>query len=363
MNVLFYSPFVRPHDAVASGAARMANLLIRALEGADMRVQSPHLPLTFDATCDVAYQARAQAASLEAADALLAAIRAGRMARPDIFFSYHVYYKSPDWIGPRIAAALGIPYVVAEGSHAPKRAVGAWANAHAAATAALSAARLHLAMTAFDRYCIEQLCPGRVHDLKPFIDTEAFSGKRAAPSNGTRLLTVSMMRSVRKRDSHALIAEALRYLPAGVFTLDIAGDGDHREEIERLYDPVTNRLRVRFLGAQTPAQVQRLMLSADMLVWPGIGEAYGLVYLEAQACGLPVVACRNRGVPDVTMDGVSAILSAPGDVAGLGVSIMALHRSEAMRRRLSDAGQAFVRTQRSLVAASARLRELLGAAG
>lgn len=363
MNVLFYSPFVRAHDAVASGAARMANLLIRALEGAGMRVQSPHLPLTFDASGDAAYQARAEADSVEAANALLGAIRGGRLPRPDVFFSYHVYYKSPDWIGPRVAAALGIPYVVAEGSHAPKRATGPWAKAHAASTEALSAAKLHLAMTAFDRYCIDQLCPGRVHDLKPFIDTEAFSGKRTAMSNGTRLLTVSMMRSVRKRDSHALIAEALRYLPAGVFTLDIAGDGDHREEIERLYDPVTNRLRVRFLGTQTPAQVERLMLSADMLVWPGLGEAYGLVYLEAQACGLPVIACRNRGVPDVTMDGVSAILSTPGDAAGLGVSIMALHRNDAMRRRLSDAGQAFVRTQRSLAAASAQLQELLDPAG
>ncbi len=44
--------------------------------------------------------------------------------RPQAWFTYHLYYKAVDWIGPRVAAALDIPYLVAEASHAPKRARG-----------------------------------------------------------------------------------------------------------------------------------------------------------------------------------------------------------------------------------------------
>jgi glycosyltransferase involved in cell wall biosynthesis len=60
-----------------------------------------------------------------------------------------------------------------------------------------------------------------------------------------------------------------------------------------------------------------LMARSDVLAWPGIGEAYGITYLEAQACGLPVVACSNRGVTDVTRDGVTALLCPPDDPGAL----------------------------------------------
>ena len=45
-------------------------------------------------------------------------------AAPELWFTYHLYHKAPDWLGPRIAGALGIPYVVAEASFAPKQAGG-----------------------------------------------------------------------------------------------------------------------------------------------------------------------------------------------------------------------------------------------
>src|ERR1044071_1880552 len=44
--------------------------------------------------------------------------------RPALWFTYHLYYKAPDWLGPIVAATLGIPYVVAEASYAAKRAGG-----------------------------------------------------------------------------------------------------------------------------------------------------------------------------------------------------------------------------------------------
>ena len=46
--------------------------------------------------------------------------------RPDLWFTYHLYHKAPDWLGPLVTARLGIPYVVAEASYAPKQAGGRW---------------------------------------------------------------------------------------------------------------------------------------------------------------------------------------------------------------------------------------------
>ena len=62
--------------------------------------------------------------------------------RPQLWFTYHVYYKAPDWLGPAISEALGIPYVIAEASYAEKRAGGSWATGHEAAADAIGRARL-----------------------------------------------------------------------------------------------------------------------------------------------------------------------------------------------------------------------------
>ena len=63
---------------------------------------------------------------------------------PSLWFTYHVYYKAPDWLGPAVSAALGIPYVIAEASYAEKRAGGPWAIGHEAAAEAIAHARLVL---------------------------------------------------------------------------------------------------------------------------------------------------------------------------------------------------------------------------
>ena len=75
---------------------------------------------------------------LAAADRLIAQYRTLPEARrPRAWFTYHVHYKAPDWIGPRVADALEIAYVIAEGSRAAKRADGPWALGHQGAEAAL----------------------------------------------------------------------------------------------------------------------------------------------------------------------------------------------------------------------------------
>jgi glycosyltransferase involved in cell wall biosynthesis len=360
MRAVFYSPFVEASDAAPSGAQQMARLFVRALEGAGIDVQVPALPTTYDGKGDAIVQADAQRRSDDAANLLLAQIERGDIARPDLWFSYHVYYKSPDWIGPKVARALSIPYVIAEGSHAPKRKGGPWALSHDATTEALSAASLLLAMTAFDRVCLEWINPSRVRDFRPFIDASPFLDVvRNDGGEALRLVAVAMMRNERKRDSYRALADALKAIHHVPLTLKVAGDGKFRTEIEGYFHGLPKNQDVTFLGAVARERLPQLLANADVLAWPGIGEAYGLAYLEAQAAGLGVVAFRERGVVDVTADGATALLSASGDMAALAGSIERLAKDAKLRSTLSGNARAFVAQERSLAAASARLRLML----
>ncbi|MEQ1865944.1 MAG: glycosyltransferase family 4 protein, partial [Micropepsaceae bacterium] len=116
---------------------------------------------------------------------------------------------------------------------------------------------------------------------------------------------------------------------------------------------------VTFAGEVPSDRVPELLNSGDVFVWPGIGEAYGLVFLEAQAAGLPIVACRDRGVPDVTREGETALLSAPGDVAAYAANLRCLLTDHGLGQRFGVAARAFVHNERSIEAAGATLHSVL----
>jgi glycosyltransferase involved in cell wall biosynthesis len=80
-----------------------------------------------------------------------------------------------------------------------------------------------------------------------------------------------------------------------------------------------------------------------------------LVFLEAQAAGLPVVACRDRGVPDAVRENETALLSAPGDVASYAANLRRVAGDAVLCRRLGEAGRTFVARERSVAAAARTL--------
>ncbi|MCY1251314.1 D-inositol-3-phosphate glycosyltransferase [compost metagenome] len=93
-------------------------------------------------------------------------------------------------------------------------------------------------------------------------------------------------------------------------------------------------------------------------MWPGCGEAYGLAYLEAQAAGLPVVAQRTAGVPEVVRDGETGLLTRDGDIGAYAAAMRDLIEDPAGRKRLGAAARRFVHEERSFPAAARRLRSI-----
>ena len=372
MRIAFYAPMKPPSHPTPSGDRRMARLLIQALRAAGHRVTLASRFRSRDGTGDPARQARLSARGQGLARRLAARYRAlPADRRPQAWFTYHLYYKAPDWLGPAVSAALGLPYLVAEASIAPKRADGPWRLGHQASAAAVAAADAVLCFNAVDPECLRPLLadPGRLVGLKPFLDAAPFA---AAGRPGTRaalagrlgldadrpwLIAVAMMRRGDKLASFRVLGRALARIADRPWALLVAGDGPARAEVESALAPLGPR--VRYLGRQAPAALPDLYGAADLCVWPAVREAYGMALLEAQAAGLPVVAGFGVGVEAVVVDGVTGLLTPSGDAAAFAAAVERLLASPRRRAAMGRAARRQVEAEHGLAAAARRLDAVL----
>lgn len=362
MRAAFYAPLKSPQHPSPSGDRTMARLLLRALARAGAEPALASGLRTLDLAGDPARQAALRDASAREADRLLALYEAEPGRRPDLWFTYHVYYKAPDWLGPRVSEALGIPYLVAEASRAGKRAGGPWALGHEAAEAAIRRADRIFVLTDADREALARDGdPRRLVSLPPFLDLDGWDlgdpprREPAGPRSPLRLLAVGMMRRGDKLASYRLLADALARLEGPEWTLDVAGDGDVRAQVEALLGPFGARVRLH--GAlRDRAALSALYRSCHLLVWPAVNEAYGMALLEAQAHGLPVAAGAYGGVAAVVRHGETGLLAAPGDPAALAEAVRALAGG---LDAYGTAAARFVREERGLDRAAAILRAAL----
>jgi glycosyltransferase involved in cell wall biosynthesis len=97
---------------------------------------------------------------------------------------------------------------------------------------------------------------------------------------------------------------------------------------------------VRFLGFRR--DLPDLMAAADLVLLPSVAEAFGLVLAEALYLGIPVVATRVGGIPEIVSDGIDGILVPPADSGALAKAITGLLSDEPRRLKLSGAGRAKV---------------------
>ena len=325
MRIAFYAPMKPLDSPIPSGDRAVGRLIVRALEMAGHDVLQPsRLRLWLKEGSHDALAEKERLADSEA-ERLLADF--ARHGAPDLWLTYHLYHKAPDWLGSRIANALGIPYVAIEASRAAKRRTGDWAYGFAAVDTMLEQANMVVASHRLDARGLAAVVPEeRLTILPPFIDTAAFAAtgprflERGKP---IRLLTVAMMRAGDKTASYRVLAEALERIRDLDWRLTVVGDGEMREEIMGWFDPV----RTSWLGQLDAAGVTAQYTQADLFVWPAVREAYGLVFLEAQASGLPVVAGDANGVPDIVYEGETGFLAVSGDAESF---------AKALRLALSD---------------------------
>ncbi len=139
-----------------------------------------------------------------------------------------------------------------------------------------------------------------------------------------KLLTVCGLSHVRPRKNVVGVLEALAMV-AGAFDFryDICGDGDMSAHVRQVSDSLGLGERVHIHGGVSDEALSAFYRRADLFVLapyarPGDVEGFGIVYLEANAAGTPVLATRTGGIPDSVRDGVSGFFAAspePADIA------------------------------------------------
>lgn len=126
----------------------------------------------------------------------------------------------------------------------------------------------------------------------------------------------------------------------------MVGDGPDRPAAVSLTADLGLTARVSFLGSFP--RIEDVLAVSDLFLLPSVKESFGLSALEAMASGVPVVASRIGGLPEVVEDGETGILCAPGDVEGMARAALELLRDDAKHRAFAE---------RARVSASARFSQ------
>ena len=268
---------------------------------------------------------------------------------PDIWLTYHSYYKSPDLLGPYISAKLGIPYAIYQGVFATKyrRNFKTWPgymlNKHA-----LLHADLVFANKKVDFHNLARIIlPQKLSRTNVGINTELFnynSDGAAEIRNKHSLegkqviLSTAMLREDVKAESITDLIKAFTPLskkyPQTVML--IAGDGEARSHLQDLAAQKAGD-RIIFLGQVKREELYKYYSAADIFAYPGINEALGMVYLESQCCGLPVVAYSTQGPKEAVSHGKTGLLSPEKDIPALTANLEKMLLDSDLRATMAKA--------------------------
>lgn len=122
----------------------------------------------------------------------------------------------------------------------------------------------------------------------------------------------------------------------------IIGEGPEESNLLKLRERLGLNDTVHFLGKLPHEEVIRYMAQADVFSLPSWNEAFGVVYIEAMALGIPVIACRGEGIEDVIYSGENGILVTPKDVEDLTVKLDFLISKPEKAQSIARKGQALV---------------------
>lgn len=148
----------------------------------------------------------------------------------------------------------------------------------------------------------------RGHVVYNGVDTDVFSpGPPRTAEEPIQLISVGNLIPLK---GHDLTLRALRALLDEGYSvkLKLVGAGPLESNLKALADSLALTDAVEFTGSVPYDRVRQLMQESDVFVLPSWYEAFGCVYLEAMACGLPAIGCYGNGIDEVIEDGVTGYL-------------------------------------------------------
>ena len=155
------------------------------------------------------------------------------------------------------------------------------------------------------------------------------------------VVLISIGRLIKRKALDDLLL-ALSRLEDQNFRLLIIGEGPEEPHLRELTEGLGLSSQVDFLGAIWGEPKFQYLAASDIFVLPSVHEGFGLVFLEAMYCGLPVIASSSGGQTDFLRDGETGFLVPVGDVDALAEKILQLAGDEGLRRRISDFNRRYV---------------------
>jgi len=239
----------------------------------------------------------------------------------DCWLTFGSYYKVPDVFGPTATHRLNMPYFIVQASYAENRGkvMATWPGYMLNKRAMLRADHIFCNRKNDVRGCAKLLPESRYTAIQPGIpegllkqDTAAGAQLRTTWSTGDSvvIVTVAMMRAgVKEQGLRWLFDSCAELIAEGQdITLVVGGDGPRRADLEARAKKMLGK-RVRFLGMVDRQELGTIFSAGDMFAFPGLKESLGMVYLEAQMCGLPVVATDDEGAPMVVAHGQTGLIT------------------------------------------------------
>jgi glycosyltransferase involved in cell wall biosynthesis len=158
------------------------------------------------------------------------------------------------------------------------------------------------------------------------------------PSQGRRIVSVSNLWRVKGIDTLLDALGRLRTRGDATWELVVVGAGPEESPLRRQAAELGLAERVTFAGRLEHDEALREILRGDIFCLPSRAETFGMVYLEAMACGKPVVGCRGTGAEDLVIDGVTGRLVDRDDPEGLSAALGGLLGDPVRARALGAAG-------------------------
>lgn len=168
------------------------------------------------------------------------------------------------------------------------------------------------------------------------VDSGLFVPARKKSGDGTRILYVGRLI---KEKGVSVLLEAVAHLPdplrSSIF-LDIVGDGPDLKVLQQQARMLGIESRVSFAGSVPNEELPKIYQAASLFIGASDSEGQGVVYLEAMACGVPVIATNVGGVGEIIEHGVNGYLVAPRDPEAIAKAIVELLENDSRRLQLSD---------------------------
>jgi glycosyltransferase involved in cell wall biosynthesis len=209
--------------------------------------------------------------------------------------AYHTCF--PEYVKPRFGVPLGLTYAWLRRFHAPSSAI--------------------LVATAAIRELLEKRGFRRIVDWSRGVDTDLFRPAEDRSSDLRKPVFLFVGRVAVEKNLPAFLGLDL---PG---TKVVVGDGPQRKELERRYPDAV------FAGAKTGSELASYFQRADVFVFPSRTDTFGLVLIEAMACGTPVAAFPVRGPIDVIRDPAVGVLDE--DLGAAALAALSLDRERVRR--------------------------------